>query len=307
MRGHECPATVFAGKLSRIVEDNAQRRRVRVQKNVRYQNLVFKLGVFPLVARVLIAPQVEPWPTVEAAVNNVGDVVRWKIVTQLVAFIHRDPKFACHRISRQPGRITNPPCVDSFPRSIWIELQNVRAPLFVCIIADVGMGTDSDVKLLTVLGEREVTRPMSAAKTTPAGQIGNNCFYGSASFQITVLIGKPHHGIRVADINILRSRSRGVESNSIRHRETRREYVVRFDLSLFAQSAKHANSAGRTFREEEIPIGSRDDLSSVFQASGNLFDFEPRRRLRPRTLGTMHDFRPGSRSTSWRMAWVDQP
>src|SRR5947208_3063705 len=129
-----------------------------------------------LVPGVLIRADVVPGPAIEASLLNVGDVIRWQIVTELVALVNRSPQFPGLRIYGDADRIADAPGIDAQSRAVGVRFQDVGPVVLdriVVGVVDVGPRADRDVHLLAVEGKRQVSRPMpAAAQPSEAGKIG---------------------------------------------------------------------------------------------------------------------------------------
>src|SRR5581483_1073876 len=85
--GGEDVAVIFGGELLRFVKNHFEGSEVRLQKNVVSYYFVPQFGMFALMLRVVVPAHVIPGPAVEAAILNVGDVVRHKVIAQGIALI----------------------------------------------------------------------------------------------------------------------------------------------------------------------------------------------------------------------------
>src|SRR5450432_3023937 len=153
MLGAKNIALIFGGKLSAIVESNFQRSIVRLQQNVRNDDFVLEFGMFARMPRILMRAGVPPWPTVEAAILHVSDVVGNKVVTQRIALVYGTPEFSGSGIDGQPDRVANAVSVDAHVGTIRTKLQNVSAIFFPGMgfrIVDVRGRADRDEHFLAI-------------------------------------------------------------------------------------------------------------------------------------------------------------
>src|SRR5580698_4365051 len=104
---------VFRRKLFALVEGHLERGIVRLQDDIRSDDLIFQFGMFALVPRILMATHIPPRPAVKTPILYVCNVVGNQIVSEAVAFIDGAPQFASLRIYCKPDRVTNSVGVDS--------------------------------------------------------------------------------------------------------------------------------------------------------------------------------------------------
>ena len=58
-------------------------------------------------ARIRMAADVIPWPAVEAALLDVGDIIGREVIAQLVAFVHRAPQLTGLGIDADSDGVVN--------------------------------------------------------------------------------------------------------------------------------------------------------------------------------------------------------
>ena len=129
--GREDVSPVSGGKLPPIVKRQLQRSIVRLKQNIRNQHVRRALGMLARVARVGMASDVEPRPTIKTPVRDMGDVVGDQIVAQLVAFIDRGPQGARARLNGDADRVANSRSKHPHAAAIGVEFQDVGAMEFV--------------------------------------------------------------------------------------------------------------------------------------------------------------------------------
>src|SRR5208337_3466485 len=105
VEGDERVAPVFGGELSSLVERDPERGRMRLEQRVGNANFSGEIGPLALVARVLVRADVEPWPTVKAALRDTGRIVGRKVVAESVALVDDAPQGAARRLDGQPRAV----------------------------------------------------------------------------------------------------------------------------------------------------------------------------------------------------------
>ena len=81
-------------------------------------------------------------------------------------------------------------------------------------VVNVGVRSDRGEELAAILGEDQVAGPVAAAaQASAAGQVGQ-VFRGAAGLQIAIFIGEAHDAVGIADVDILRIGSRGIERDA---------------------------------------------------------------------------------------------
>src|ERR1700736_1701469 len=84
--------------------------------------------MFPLMARILMATDVPPWPAVKAAFLDVRDVVGDEVVTQAVAFVDGAPELSGFGLNGQAASgVADSVGVDAHGGAVGIELEDVGA------------------------------------------------------------------------------------------------------------------------------------------------------------------------------------
>src|SRR6267142_2043843 len=103
---------------------------MRLDKHVRDNDLIPKFGMFTLVCRILIRPNVIPGPAIKAAIFYTRNVIWDKIVAKAIAFIDRGPQFASLRMNCNSYRITDTAGVQSITGTIGLIFKDV-GPAFL--------------------------------------------------------------------------------------------------------------------------------------------------------------------------------
>ncbi len=114
------------------------------------------------------------------------------------------------------------------------------------------------------------------------------CCARSAGLQISVVIRKANHFIRVSDINPLRVRSRRIKRNSVRLGQPVCEDLHLFRLAVGGHPAKNADAPRVTFRQKNVAVRRGPQPAWTIQPARIEFYLESRRRDRPRVLWTRH-------------------
>src|SRR5205807_9890622 len=111
---------------------------VRLQQYIGRDHFAFEFRVFALVPRILVTAHVPPWPAVEAALLDVSDVVRNKVIAERVPLIDRAPQLASLGIDRDAAsRVANSPGINFHAGAVGIEFKNISAILLLWTVINV--------------------------------------------------------------------------------------------------------------------------------------------------------------------------
>ena len=110
---------------------------MRLEQDIGHDHLVLEFRVLPLLPRVLVSPQVEPGPAVEAPFFDVRDVVGDEVVAQAVALVDRGPQDPRPGLDRQADRVPDAGGVKLLVLPVGVEDQDVRPPLLGIVVVDV--------------------------------------------------------------------------------------------------------------------------------------------------------------------------
>ena len=214
VQSDEGVARIFGGKLIRRIEGDAERRRMRLNENVRRRDAVRKVGALAFVARILMVAEIVPGPAIEGARRHVRYIVRRQVVAESIALVDGAPERAGSWLDRKARTIANAGRVDALVLALRIEGEDVGAALLVAergadrrlgdvglILArrafcDVAAGADRNEQRLVIGRESEVARPVS-----PAARQARNRLGGAGGLHLSAAIGKAHHGVRRRDID----------------------------------------------------------------------------------------------------------
>src|SRR5215469_1388605 len=266
-----------------------------------------------LEARIFVSADVIPRPTVKAVFLDVGDVVRRKIVADVVAFVYRGPELA-FSIDGDAHRIANSGRIDPQIAAVRACDKDIRAMEFAFVFVGVGYiraRSHGNEHLLAIERECNITRPVSAAahRLLSARQAGNYGFSRTSGFEVAIPIRKSNDRVGVAKINVLGLRPGRIERDSERPAKTLRKCFDFLRLSLARQAAKHQDTAWIAFREKKVAVRGGSDQARVIEFAGEQIDLESRWRLRPRVPRTADDIRiifDGGRCIRLRqIAWDD--
>src|ERR1017187_5959358 len=94
VEGEEGPALVFLGELTTCVEDG-------VQHDIALNRFGHQVRAHAFVAGIFVGPRVGERPTVEGALLDVGEVVWYQVVTELVALLYGRPEGVGARVIAQ--------------------------------------------------------------------------------------------------------------------------------------------------------------------------------------------------------------
>src|ERR1700735_4732868 len=131
---------------------------------------------------------------------------------------------------------------------------------------------------------------MTAAPYTfeAAGQMLDYGFGTAASFQISILICKAHHRIRVADVNEFGVWSGRIKCDTERARKSGRESFGGLGFSTGGYASEHQDAARPALCQKQVAIGRCSKQSRIFQILGVELNFESVRGLWPRVRWTRH-------------------
>src|SRR5207248_8735420 len=231
---------------------------MRLHQDVGNDDLVLQLRVLSFMTRVLMAADVIPGPAVEASILDVRDVLRRKIVADVVTFVDGTPRLARFGIDGNSDAIANAGGEDAASRAIGIELENVGAfglRGIIVGVVDVGMRADGDVHLLAIEGESNIPCPVtSATKASPAGKIGD-LLRGATRFEFSILIGKANDRVGVPNVDPLRIGSDGIDRDPKRLVETCGKSLSAIGLAVFGDAPEDHDNAGFAFRQKQVAVG----------------------------------------------------
>ncbi len=152
-------------------------------------------------------------------------------------------------------------------------------------VVDVGVRSDRGEELAAVLGEDQVAGPVAAAaQASAAGQVGQ-VFCSAAGLEIAVLIGEAHDAVGVADVDVLRIRARGIESDAEWLVQAVGERRSLLRLAVGRDAAKDSDFSGCAFGEKEVAVGSDAEQAGIVETGGVKLDFEAFGRDGPRVCG----------------------
>jgi hypothetical protein len=127
----EAVAIVGRGKLLALVKSHLQRCKVRLQDDVRCDDLGLQLRVCTHQARVLVTAHVPPWPAVESIFLHAGDVVGNEVVAEPVTLVGGAPELTGCWIDGFADAVANAAGVDLEELALGGELKNIGAVKFV--------------------------------------------------------------------------------------------------------------------------------------------------------------------------------
>src|ERR1043166_1828885 len=130
VKGREEVAFVLRRELSAVIETKIERGRVALHEDVGHNNLAGQLRMLPVVPRVLVVAEIEPWPAVESARLHAANVVRHQILAQPVPLVRAHPKLARARAEGDPEGVTDSPGENVAPGAVRIELEDAGAIRF---------------------------------------------------------------------------------------------------------------------------------------------------------------------------------
>ncbi len=197
----EGAAAVLRGQQVARVEHEAERGRVRAERVVRDDGLLYEIGPRrrDTVVRVRAEPAVRP--AVKPAFTHRGHVVRHEIVAQLVAFVDRRPQLPGDRLPVEPVRVAQAGGEEPRAAGLPFDFQYGGAVPFHLhtVLRDVAVRADRDIQMRAVRARDHVLRPVMVDRA--GGQRGD--FRGRrGDARFAALVGKTHEGIGVRDVKI---------------------------------------------------------------------------------------------------------
>jgi hypothetical protein len=118
---------VLGGKLVRLIESDAERRRMRLNENIGRRDPVREIGALGLVARVLMSAKIVPRPTIEGARRDMRCIVRRQVVAEAVTLVDRAPGVAGSRLDCEARTIANVSRVNALVPATRIKGERLRA------------------------------------------------------------------------------------------------------------------------------------------------------------------------------------
>src|ERR1039457_4777871 len=140
VEGEEGPALVFLGELTTSVENEVQHGNVRAQQDIALNRLGHQVWAHAFVAGIFVGPGVGERPTVEGALLDVGEVVGYQVVTELVALLHGRPEGIGARVIAQSDRVAGAGCEYFMAAAVGVIAVDGGAP-GIFARRDVGAGT----------------------------------------------------------------------------------------------------------------------------------------------------------------------
>src|SRR6202041_2022644 len=101
-------------------------------------------------------------PSIEAAISNGGQIIRYQIRAKLIALVDDGPQRMSLRLELQPVRIAQPGGVLAMRPGGPIDLPDCCAANFRlnAVLRDVAVGADACIELSTVRARRQTLRPV---------------------------------------------------------------------------------------------------------------------------------------------------
>src|SRR5262249_4617686 len=90
----KCPAVIAGGKLLAAIERELQRSDVRAEQDIGNRGFGDEIRALRLHTGIAVGTDVAVGPAVKAAVLDAGEVIRRKIVAQLVALVDCNPRLS---------------------------------------------------------------------------------------------------------------------------------------------------------------------------------------------------------------------
>src|SRR5579862_9949842 len=123
--GSKNVSSILRRKFIRLVERDLQRGIMRLQQHIRHNRFILQLRMLPCMSRILMTPDVPPWPAIKSALLHMRDVIRHEVVAERVTLVHRAPQLPGPRIHADPSTgIANAIGIDLELAVRWVARQD---------------------------------------------------------------------------------------------------------------------------------------------------------------------------------------
>src|SRR5579872_6407641 len=146
--------------------------------------------------------------------------------------------------------------------------------LIVVDVIDIGARTDRDQHLLSVFGERDITRPVPAtAQSAAAGQVGDflRCAGG---LEVAALIRKTNHSVGIADIYPLRIRAQRIERDAEWLVQSLCKHLDGLGFSVATHAAEDLDVSRFALRQKNVAVGSSANFARIAETFSIEVHFE---------------------------------
>ena len=154
-------------------------------------------------------------------------------------------------------------------------------------IVDVGRAEPTPTKSCLPSGEKTRSR---VQWPPPPGSVAICCGL-PVSFQVAIVIRKAQHGVRVANVDVLRVRPRRIERDAVGLLQASGEDRDLLRLTVGGDAAKNLDVAIMTLSDEEVAVRRGENHAWLLHVGRVELDLEAGGRLRPRILRAVHDVR----------------
>src|ERR1039457_7136545 len=211
VEGEEGPALVFLGELTTSVENEGQHGNVRAQQDIALNRLGHQVWAHAFVAGIFVGPGVGERPTVEGALLDVGEVVGYQVVTELVALLYGRPEGVGARVVAQADGVAGAGGEYLMTAAVGVIAVDGGAP-GILARGNVGAGTGAHTEALAIAREQQAARPVSAPKALErhdflAGTGGHRLGivlvaldgFGLTDVEVTVMQGEAVRAVQALD------------------------------------------------------------------------------------------------------------
>src|ERR1035437_4517094 len=209
--GKEGPALVFLGELTTCVENEVQHGDVGAQQDVALNRFGHQVRAHTYVAGIFVGSGVGERPTVEGALLDVGEVVGYQVVAELVALLYGRPQGVGPWVIAQADGVAGAGGKDLVAAAIGVIAVDGGAP-GIFARGDVGAGTGAHTEALAIAREQQAARPVSAPEALERDDLlartGGHRLgivfvafdgFGLADVEVTVLQGEAVGAVQALD------------------------------------------------------------------------------------------------------------
>src|SRR6185437_1083138 len=250
MQGDEGIALIGRGKLRTFVENQTERRGVRVKQEVGDQRLGLQIRALVAEVGIRMLAEIRIRPAIESAGNNMGEIVGDEFVAETVTLVDGDEEIVRTRIELQP---------DGIAQARRVRLQGtVRLDGLHCgarrpVFSDVALASDAEIERAFGI-DREIARHVSA-RTEIAGR-GN-----------AVALSGPRRAFAVREspdcFEVADVKSALGEEETMRGREALGE-IMRFDFAVLV--VQQGDPPHARLREKHVAVRHHRHPAWIAQA-----------------------------------------
>ena len=252
-------AAVFGGELRAVVEDQAERRRVRFEQQVGHDGRGDQIGPLRTQARLRIGAQIGVGPTVERAVLEACQIIGHQAVAHAVALVDRDVDVVGAGPERDADRVAQARRVGPLVRPV--DVEDLDGGARFVLDADVAGRADGDVETALVAVEREIARPVTAAGAERAALGDRQRPADGARLARRVAVAPD--AARVGDVEVVAG-----DRQPVRPLEAAREGHDQLGLAAAIGVAQQRDAARARLGEEDVAVGRHGHPARVIEPGG---------------------------------------